>query len=55
MSQVWAANPDLSYRQVIEIIKNTATDLGTPGWDTETGAGLLNIAAAVHLAKATKA
>ncbi|MBD2121870.1 S8 family serine peptidase [Trichocoleus sp. FACHB-262] len=53
-SQVWAANPGLSYRQVIEILKNTATDLKTPGWDGETGAGLLNIAAAVHLAKATR-
>jgi surface antigen/pimeloyl-ACP methyl ester carboxylesterase/uncharacterized protein with LGFP repeats len=53
VSQVWAANPELSYRQVVEIIKNTATDLGSTGHDAETGAGLLNIAAAVHLAKAT--
>ncbi|NJL89432.1 MAG: S8 family serine peptidase [Coleofasciculaceae cyanobacterium SM2_1_6] len=50
-SQVWAANPELSYRQVIEILKETATDLNTPGWDEETGAGLLNITAAVGLAK----
>ncbi|MEQ8756622.1 MAG: S8 family serine peptidase, partial [Coleofasciculus sp. G1-WW12-02] len=54
VSQVWAANPELSYRQVVEIIKNTATDLGATGFDLETGAGLLNIAAAVHLAKVTK-
>ncbi|OKH30842.1 hypothetical protein NIES2119_30170 [[Phormidium ambiguum] IAM M-71] len=54
-SQVWAANPDLSYRQVIDILKRTATDLKTPNWDLETGAGLLNIAAAVHLAKVTPA
>ncbi|MFP4123022.1 MAG: PA14 domain-containing protein [Coleofasciculus sp.] len=53
VSQVWAANPELSYRQVAEIIKNTATDLGSTGQDAETGAGLLNIAAAVNLAKAT--
>ena len=52
-SQVWAANPELSYRQVIEILKATATDLKTPGWDMETGAGLLNIVAAVELAKTT--
>jgi len=52
-SQVWAGNPDLNYRQVIEILKSTATDLKTPGWDMETGAGLLNIAAAVTLAKET--
>ncbi|MGB3532201.1 MAG: PA14 domain-containing protein [Microcoleaceae cyanobacterium] len=53
LSQVWAANPELSYRQVIEIVKNTATDLGETGFDQETGAGLLNVAAAVHLAKVT--
>jgi hypothetical protein len=44
----------LSYRQVIEILKSTATDLETPNWDKQTGAGLLNMAAAVMLAKATK-
>ncbi|MCD8489321.1 MAG: S8 family serine peptidase, partial [Desertifilum sp.] len=54
VSQVWAANPSLSYRQVIEIIKNTATDLKETGWDLESGAGLLNMVAAVHLAKVTK-
>ncbi|WP_439637941.1 S8 family serine peptidase, partial [Spirulina sp.] len=53
-SQVWAANPDLSYQQVIQILKQTATDLGVANPDLETGAGLLNVAAAVHLAKATK-
>ncbi|MEA5520458.1 S8 family serine peptidase, partial [Limnoraphis robusta] len=53
VSQVWAANPELSYRQVIEILKQTATDLGVTGFDQETGAGLLNIAAAVQLAKVT--
>lgn len=52
-SQVWAANPELSYRQVIEILKETATDLDTPGWDAETGTGLLNMAAAVGLARVT--
>ncbi|MEC4805830.1 MAG: S8 family serine peptidase [Jaaginema sp. PMC 1079.18] len=51
VSQVWAANPDLNYRQVIELLKKTATDLGDTDFDTETGAGLLNIAAAIHLAK----
>lgn len=52
-SLVWAANPALSYQQVIDILKRTATDLKTPNWDIDTGAGLLNIAAAVHLAKVT--
>ena len=53
VSQMWAANPQLSYRQVIEILKSTATDLKEPNWDEETGAGLLNMAAAVGLAGVT--
>ncbi|MGC1248692.1 MAG: peptidoglycan DD-metalloendopeptidase family protein, partial [Spirulinaceae cyanobacterium] len=52
-SQVWAANPELSYRQVIEILKSTATDINELGEDVETGVGLLNIAAAVSLARGT--
>ncbi len=52
-SLVWAANPDLSYRQVIEILEKTARDLGAPGWDDETGFGLLNVLAAVEKAKQT--
>lgn len=54
VSQVWAANPQLNYRQVIEILQATATDLEAPGWDAETGAGLLNIVAAIQLAKRTE-
>jgi len=54
ISQIWAANPNLSYRQVIELAKLTATDLSNPNWDAETGAGLLNIAAATELAKVTQ-
>jgi hypothetical protein len=52
-SQVWAANPDLNYRQVIDILESTATDLKTPGWDTETGSGLLNPTEAVSKAAST--
>ncbi|NJL63738.1 MAG: S8 family serine peptidase [Methylacidiphilales bacterium] len=52
-SNVWAENPNLSYRQVIEILKDSATDLNTPGWDIQTGSGLLNTQAAVELAKTT--
>ncbi|MDJ1180031.1 S8 family serine peptidase [Roseofilum sp. BLCC_M91] len=54
VSQVWAANPELSYRQVVEILKETATDLETPNADETTGAGLLNLLAAVQVAKETK-
>jgi hypothetical protein len=52
VSQVWAANPALSYRQVIEILQATATDLDAPGWDAQTGAGLLNLPVALLMAKA---
>ncbi|MCT7991027.1 DUF4114 domain-containing protein [Laspinema olomoucense] len=53
MSQVWAANPKLNYTQVIDILKRTATDLSQPNWDATTGAGMVNVIAAVELAKAT--
>ncbi|NER49592.1 MAG: S8 family serine peptidase [Symploca sp. SIO1A3] len=53
ISQVWAANPQLSYQQVIDILKSTATDLNSPGWDAETGAGVLNLDAAILMAVAT--
>lgn len=52
VSQVWAANPQLSYQQVKNILLQTATDLSAPGWDDQTGFGLLSLAAAVELAKA---
>ncbi|MFB8798260.1 MAG: S8 family serine peptidase [Microcoleus sp.] len=53
-SLVWAANPALNYRQVMEILEKTARDLGTSGWDDETGFGFLNTLAAVDLAKKTQ-
>ncbi len=53
VSQVWEANSKLGYRQVIDILKTTATDLKAPGQDFETGAGLLNQAKAIHLATLT--
>ncbi|MGL5083778.1 MAG: S8 family serine peptidase [Microcoleaceae cyanobacterium] len=53
LSQVWATNPQLSYHQVVELLKTTATDLNTLGWDAETGVGMLNPEAAMNLAVAT--
>lgn len=53
-SQAWAANPSLNYSQIKDILKSTAKDLNTPGWDLETGSGLVNMTAAVELAKQTK-
>ncbi|MEA5605908.1 S8 family serine peptidase [Nostoc sp. UHCC 0252] len=55
VSLLWAANAGLNYSQIVDILKRTATDLNTPGWDAETGVGLLNISSAVNLAKATQA
>lgn len=54
-SQVWAANPDLNYTQVVEVLESTGEDLNSPGWDLETGAGLLNMEAAIALAETTTA
>jgi hypothetical protein len=53
VAQVWKANSDLGYRQVIDILKATATDLKALGQDSETGAGLLNQAKAIDLAVLT--
>src|SRR5919199_2244453 len=53
ISQMWTANPQLSYHQIIETLKTTATDLNTPGWDVETGFGLLNVSDAINLAALT--
>jgi hypothetical protein len=50
IANIWSANPELSSQQVNQMLTTTATDLKTPGWDTETGAGLLNSTAAVNLA-----
>jgi LysM repeat protein len=51
-SLLWEANPGLNYRQVIEALTSSATDLNVAGWDSETGAGLLNADAAVETARA---
>jgi hypothetical protein len=50
ISEVWAANPNLNYRQVIKILKQTAIDIDELGWDADTGTGLLNSLGAVRLA-----
>ncbi len=47
-SLIWAKNPNLTNRQVADIILATATDMGDTGWDGMTGAGLLNASAALR-------
>jgi hypothetical protein len=49
-AKVWTANPNLTYRQVIDILQGTASDLGAPGWDAETGFGQVNQVAAIAAA-----
>lgn len=44
---VLSQNPGLSNQQVVEILLNSATDLGAPGVDAITGHGLLNVGAAI--------
>jgi serine protease len=49
-SLVWSANPNLSATQVKQILSQTATDLGTPGYDIYYGNGFVNADAAVRRA-----
>jgi len=52
-SLVWAANPGLNYQQVKKLLIETADDIADSGWDVSTGAGLLDVEAAVNKAKQT--
>lgn len=40
---ILSANPDLTNREVINIIKNSAYDLGTPRNDSDFGSGLIDV------------
>jgi hypothetical protein len=50
---VWTANPQLSSRQVADILKATASGRGA--WNPELGFGVIDVAAAVERAKVTPA
>ncbi|MDD2889698.1 MAG: S8 family peptidase [bacterium] len=52
---VWAAKTSLTNSQIRDILLNTATDLGTTGWDKEYGWGKINLQAAVIAAKGASA
>ena len=54
-SLVWSANPNLTATQVRQILSQTATDLGTPGYDPNYGNGFVNADAAVRRAIALAA
>jgi subtilisin family serine protease len=53
VSQVWATNPLLSYQQVVDVLKRSAIDIAEVGFDPFTGAGLIDLGAAISLAKIT--
>lgn len=48
---VISANPSLTATQIQDIIKSSADDLGTTGWDSMYGTGRVNAGRAVALAK----
>lgn len=48
---MFSANPSLSPQEVQQILKDTAKDLGTPGWDTTFGWGRVDAARAIQAAR----
>ena len=46
---VRAARPDLTPDQVSQAVRLSAADLGSPGWDPDTGFGLLSVAHALTI------
>ena len=44
---LWTVRPDLDADQVAEILRESARDVSTPGYDTATGYGVLDMAAAL--------
>jgi subtilisin family serine protease len=44
---IWSLKSSLTNQQLKDLMQNTATDLGTAGWDKEYGYGEVNIAAAL--------
>jgi hypothetical protein len=44
---IWTARPDLEKTQLIELVRRSARDLGTPGRDADTGFGLIDIVRAL--------
>ena len=49
----WSINPNLSPDAVWNMIKSTAVDLGTPGWDEQFGWGRLNVGGVASAALAS--
>jgi hypothetical protein len=45
---VWSARPELTNGQVADVLRDSASDLASPGYDTQTGFGLVNIPNALN-------
>jgi hypothetical protein len=45
---VWTSRPTLKNTQLFDLMRWTARDVGAPGWDPDTGFGVLNIPAAMN-------
>jgi subtilisin family serine protease len=51
---VWTVRPDLDATQLFEIMRHSARDVDSPGYDVRTGYGILDIPAALALAAPVK-
>jgi Subtilase family len=47
---VWTRRPELDVTQLFDLMRRSATDIGTPGFDRDSGWGLLNVPAALSAA-----
>ena len=47
---LWTVRPTLDWTQIEEILRSTARDVGAPGFDADTGWGIVNIPAALAAA-----
>lgn len=48
-ARVWAARPQLRASQVVQILRSSARDVHAPGRDDATGAGVVDLAAALRM------
>jgi subtilisin family serine protease len=44
---VWTARPSLDNTQLFQLLRRSAIDLGSPGWDPDYGFGIVNLPAAL--------
>jgi hypothetical protein len=46
---VWTARPELDNTQLFQVMRRSARDIGAPGWDRDSGFGILDIPTALTL------